>query len=40
MCPINEESRNEFEDSFRYYSDIENRDFYLAEIEDISIEGG
>ncbi|EAD3566924.1 hypothetical protein EGX25_15445, partial [Listeria monocytogenes] len=39
MCPINEESRNEFEDSFRYYSDIENRDFYLAEIEDISIEG-
>ncbi|EAF3000791.1 hypothetical protein CSE47_05635, partial [Listeria monocytogenes] len=39
MCPINEESRNEFEDSFRYYSDIENKDFYLAEIEDISIEG-
>lgn len=39
MFPINDEVRNEFEDSFRYYPDFENKDFYITEIEDISIEG-
>ncbi|MDT1957009.1 hypothetical protein MX629_01055 [Carnobacterium divergens] len=38
MFPINDEDRNEFEDSFRHYSDIENDDFYITEIEDISSE--
>ena len=37
MFPINDEERNEFEDNFRYYPDIENDDFYITEIEDISI---
>ncbi|MBC2159702.1 hypothetical protein HCB21_07985 [Listeria booriae] len=36
MFPINDEARNEFEDNFRYYPDIENDDFYITEIEDIS----
>lgn len=34
--PINDEDRNQYEDSFRYYPDIENEDFYVTEIEDIS----
>lgn len=38
MFPINDEDRNEFEDNFRYYPDIENEDFYITEIEDISTE--
>lgn len=38
MFPINDEVRNEFEDSFRYYPDIEAEDYYLTEIEDISLE--
>ncbi|MCB6202956.1 hypothetical protein [Extibacter muris] len=36
MFPVNDEDRNEFEDSFRYYPDMENEDFYITEIEDIS----
>ncbi|MGJ0750963.1 hypothetical protein [Enterococcus durans] len=36
MFPINDENRNEFEDNFRYYPDIENDDFHVTEIEDIS----
>ncbi|EGO5016466.1 hypothetical protein ACJX4N_002506 [Enterococcus faecalis] len=36
MFPINNEDRNEFEDNFRYYPDIESADFYITEIEDIS----
>jgi hypothetical protein len=36
MFPVNDEERNEFEDNFRYYPDIENDDFYITEIEDIS----
>ena len=38
MFPINNEDRNEFEDSFRFYPDIETDDYYLTEIEDISLE--
>jgi len=38
MFPINDEDRNEFEDSFRYYPDIETDDYRLTEIEDISLE--
>ncbi|WP_025783341.1 hypothetical protein [Sporosarcina sp. D27] len=38
MFPINDEDRNEFEDSFRYYPDIETKDYRLTEIEDISLE--
>ncbi len=37
MYPVNEESRNKFEDLFRYYPDIENKDFVIKEIEDISL---
>jgi hypothetical protein len=37
MFPVNDEDRNEFEDNFRYYPDIENDDFYITEIEDISV---
>ncbi|WP_099203901.1 hypothetical protein [Scatolibacter rhodanostii] len=36
MFPINDEDRNEFEDSFRYYPDIEGDGFRITEIEDIS----
>ena len=36
MFPINDEDRNEFEDSFRCYPDIETADYRIAEIEDIS----
>lgn len=36
MFPINDEVRNEFEDNFRYYPNIENDEFYITEIEDIS----
>ncbi|MGX4686907.1 hypothetical protein JNUCC83_08395 [Vagococcus sp. JNUCC 83] len=39
MWSVNEEERNLYEDAFRYYQDIENEDFYVTEIEDISIEG-
>jgi hypothetical protein len=39
MFPINDEDRNEFEDSFRYYPDIETEDYLITEIEDISLEG-
>jgi len=38
MVPINDEDRNEFEDYFRYYPDIETDEYYLTEIEDISLE--
>ncbi|MEB7921283.1 hypothetical protein NGH88_09315 [Enterococcus faecalis] len=38
MFPINDESRNKFEDSFRYYPDIETEDYRITEIEDISLE--
>lgn len=38
MFPINDENRNEFEDNFRYYPDIETHDFFIKEIEDISNE--
>lgn len=38
MLPINDEVRNEFEDSFRYYPDIETEDYRITEIEDISLE--
>ncbi|MBU8568047.1 hypothetical protein KM914_16750 [Virgibacillus pantothenticus] len=38
MFPINDETRNEFEDSFRYYPDIETEDYRITEIEDISID--
>ena len=38
MFPINEEERNEFEDSFRYYPDIETDEYFITEIEDISTE--
>lgn len=38
MSPINDEDRNEFEDSFRYYPDIETEDYLVTEIEDISLE--
>lgn len=38
MFPINDEDRNEFEDNFRYYADIETEDFYITEIEDVSHE--
>lgn len=38
MFPINDEERNEFEDSFRYYPDIETEDYVIREIEDISLE--
>lgn len=38
MFPINDEDRNKFEDDFRYYPDIETEEFYIKEIEDISIE--
>lgn len=38
MFPINDEDRNEFEDSFRYYPDIETPDYRITEIEDISVE--
>ncbi|OTO65570.1 MULTISPECIES: hypothetical protein [unclassified Enterococcus] len=38
MFPINDEKRNEFEDSFRYYPDIETEDYRITEIEDISVE--
>ncbi|EJM6035841.1 hypothetical protein NOQ67_002151 [Enterococcus faecalis] len=38
MFPINDEARNEFEDSFRYYPDIETEDYRITEIEDISLE--
>jgi hypothetical protein len=38
MFPINDEDRNEFEDSFRYYPDIETEDYLITEIEDISLE--
>ena len=38
MFPINDEDRNEFEDSFRYYPDIETDDYLITEIEDISLE--
>lgn len=38
MFPINDEDRNEFEDSFRYYPDIETDDYLITEIEDISVE--
>ncbi|EUJ50897.1 hypothetical protein [Listeria fleischmannii] len=38
MYPINDEPRNEFEDSFRYYPEIETDDYRITEIEDISIE--
>ncbi|WP_088810900.1 MULTISPECIES: hypothetical protein [Listeria] len=38
MFPINDEDRNEFEDSFRYYPDIETQDYRITEIEDISHE--
>lgn len=37
MFPINDENRNEFEDSFRYYPDIETADYRITEIEDISV---
>lgn len=36
MFPINDEERNEFEDNFRFYQDIESDDYYITEIEDIS----
>ncbi|MFI3938876.1 hypothetical protein VBG40_07385 [Vagococcus fluvialis] len=39
MWPINKEKRNVHEDSFRYYPDIENEDFLITEIEDISVDG-
>ena len=38
MSPINDETRNEFEDSFRYYPNIETEDYCITEIEDISLE--
>ncbi|QIL46196.1 hypothetical protein G7081_03465 [Vagococcus coleopterorum] len=38
MFPVNDEDRNEFEDSFRHYSDIETQDYHITEIEDISLE--
>jgi hypothetical protein len=38
MFPINDEDRNEFEDSFRYYPDIETTDYRITEIEDISVD--
>jgi len=37
MFPVNDENRNEFEDSFRYYPDIETEDYHITEIEDISL---
>lgn len=37
MSPINIDERNEFDDLFSYYADIENEDFYITEIEDVSI---
>ena len=37
MFPINDEIRNEFEDAFRYYPDIEAEDYIVSEIEDISL---
>lgn len=37
LYPVNEESRNKFEDLFRYYPDIECEDFVIKEIEDISL---
>lgn len=36
LFPANEESRNKYEDLFRYYPDIECEDFIIKEIEDIS----
>lgn len=38
MFPVNNEPRNEFEDLFRYYPDIETKDYRVTEIEDISTE--
>lgn len=38
MFLINDEERNEFEDSFRYYPDIETEDYIIREIEGISLE--
>ena len=37
MYPVNEETRNKFEDLFRYYPDIECDDFVIKEIEDMSL---
>src|SRR5690625_7816418 len=37
MYPVNEETRNKFEDLFRYYPDIECKDFVIKEIEDTSL---
>ncbi|MFD1453969.1 hypothetical protein [Oceanobacillus sojae] len=36
LFPVNKEQRNKYEDLFRYYTDIENEDFVIREIEDIS----
>ncbi|MEY8560187.1 hypothetical protein AALF85_05760 [Jeotgalicoccus halotolerans] len=38
MLPINDEDRNEFEDFFRYYPDIETDDYFVTEIEDVSLD--
>lgn len=38
MFPINDEARNEFEDLFRFYPDIENENYHITEIEDISVD--
>lgn len=38
MFLINDEFRNEFEDFFCYYLDIEIEDYRIIEIEDISLE--
>ncbi len=38
MFPVNDEDRNEFEDAFRYYADIETDDYLITEIEDVSLE--
>lgn len=38
MFPVNDEVRNEFEDLFRFYPDIENENYHVTEIEDISVD--
>lgn len=38
MPPINDEDRNEFEDTFRYYLDIKTDEYFVTEVEDISLE--